>query len=298
MPRRQREDLEETDDDEDLELQDEDEEDEEDEEDGDGEHEDEEQEDDENGQDSHADNKYQHDDARISIRQLVSNIKRNDNDLANRLSNVYTDLRYLTKTIFIARSGKDEVTFYAPISRRTTAHLMQIIQCMQDERRKFLQKPVMLRISTDGGCAFTGLLIHDRLRQLCFPLHTVMDGSVCSAGVIMLLAGSRRYAMPSSSLLIHDVRSDFSGTRTELIYDLATTQSLHETFHALCVERTKIRQDELDKEIKHDGRLNANACFRYGFVHDVLWPRDAKKKPNRKRTRTSDFKKIVSIIHN
>ncbi len=66
-----------------------------------------------------------------------------------------------------------------------------------------------LHMSTEGGNMTAGFALYFFLKSLPIPLCTHNIGSVESVGVVIFLAGQRRYACPGTRFLIHPLHWGF-----------------------------------------------------------------------------------------
>ena len=82
---------------------------------------------------------------------------------------------------------------------------LYVLSCLQDTD----PAPLWLYIHTEGGDAYAGLSAMDHIKNLKVPVYTVVDGSCASAGTFILMGGEKKYALPNSSVLIHQIRTDF-----------------------------------------------------------------------------------------
>ena len=66
-----------------------------------------------------------------------------------------------------------------------------------------------LHMSTEGGNMTAGFALYFFLKSLPLPLTTHNVGSVESVGVVIFLAGSKRYACPRTRFLVHPLHWGF-----------------------------------------------------------------------------------------
>ena len=64
-------------------------------------------------------------------------------------------------------------------------------------------------MSTEGGNMTAGFALYFFLKSLPLPLTTYNVGSVESVGVVIFLAGSKRYACPRTRFLVHPLHWGF-----------------------------------------------------------------------------------------
>ena len=81
----------------------------------------------------------------------------------------------------------------------------------------FTPKPIYLHITTNGGDLLAGFFGYDKIKGSKYPINTIIEGCVASAGSLLSMAGHTRYMTPSSHLLIHQLRTGMFGTYEELV---------------------------------------------------------------------------------
>jgi len=65
------------------------------------------------------------------------------------------------------------------------------------------KEPIHVFLDTDGGNIKTALSIYDLLRACNAPIHTYAMSEVSSAGVLIYLAGKKRYAFKHTEFMTH-----------------------------------------------------------------------------------------------
>jgi ATP-dependent Clp protease protease subunit len=64
--------------------------------------------------------------------------------------------------------------------------------------------PIHLVVTSHGGPTGIGMSFYDSMRSVYKPvLYTIGSGDVDSSGIIVFLAGERRYITPNTTLLLH-----------------------------------------------------------------------------------------------
>jgi ATP-dependent Clp endopeptidase proteolytic subunit ClpP len=131
-------------------------------------------------------------------------------------------------------------------------------------------KPIKLYISSYGGSVYQVLGAYDSIKQMKVPVHTICKGFVASAGTILSLAGSKRFIMKNSYMLIHELRSAMWGKFQEIRDDFTNCQTLMDHLKKIYVENTKLTAEELDDILKHDISWNAEICLEKGLVDEII----------------------------
>lgn len=108
----------------------------------------------------------------------------------------------LPPQVHITRST--EITFNAIVDDESCDELMQKIHEAMDNGAK----DITVWISSEGGSLFAALGTYDRLRYLQrihdVNIYTVATGYVLSAGMLLLAAGTQRYALPHALFMLHE----------------------------------------------------------------------------------------------
>src|SRR5437899_6608570 len=80
------------------------------------------------------------------------------------------------------------------------------------------KKEVNMYINSPGGVVTAGLAIYDTMQFVRPPVSTLCVGQAASAGATLLAAGAkgRRYALPHSRILIHQVSGGFEGQAADI----------------------------------------------------------------------------------
>lgn len=75
------------------------------------------------------------------------------------------------------------------------------------------QSPITMIINSPGGGVYDGLSLADTMNHIKCPVHTIVSGMAMSMGAYLLANGEKGYrmALPSSTVMIHQVMSGISG---------------------------------------------------------------------------------------
>ncbi len=97
------------------------------------------------------------------------------------------------------------VHFIGPINHASACTVRNLcLQALQSGATE-----LELHMSTEGGNMTAGFALYFFLKSLPLPLTTHNVGSVESVGVVIFLAGSKRYACPGTRFLVHPLHWGF-----------------------------------------------------------------------------------------
>lgn len=97
------------------------------------------------------------------------------------------------------------VHFIGPISHASVCTVRNLcLQALQSGASE-----IELHMSTEGGNMTAGFALYFFLKSLPLPLTTHNIGSIESVGVVIFLAGQKRYACPGARFLVHPLHWGF-----------------------------------------------------------------------------------------
>jgi ATP-dependent Clp protease, protease subunit len=170
------------------------------------------------------------------------------------------------------------IKFFAAVNENSINPLMNIVD---QSVREGVQRLVLL-ISSTGGSVFHGLSAYNCLKGLPIEIETHNFGSVDSIGVVLFLAGSKRYSVPDARFLIHPVSWGFeSNVRLEDKQIEETLKSLRidtENIAAVIAASTKKKERDIIKFMHERTTLSPEQAQEFGLVHEIkqqLVPSDA-----------------------
>lgn len=179
----------------------------------------------------------------------------------------------------------NHIYFKCPVTEESVNKLMRIITTMNNDFDNIktatkigtlIPNPIYLHLSTDGGDAFMGMAAADAIKNSKLPIHTVIEGKVCSAGTFMSVCGKKRYITAHSYVLIHQERLLTLGTYSAKHDDIKDThenmKNSEKNLIDLYVEncKGKIKRSMIEKLIRRELFLDAKQCIDMGIC-DEIW---------------------------
>lgn len=164
--------------------------------------------------------------------------------------------------------GTNHILFYSAVSTTTISTLHTIIlELVHGPKPPPL---IHLHLFSDGGCAYAGMCAYDIIRKCPIPIHTIVEGRVCSAATYMSTAGHRRVMMENASFMVHQISTEFSGSIDDLKIDLKNIKSITAQCMSMYMSATGLSMKTINDLIKDDTHLTATECLRLGFIHAII----------------------------
>ena len=115
-------------------------------------------------------------------------------------------------------------------------------------------KDIALYINSPGGSVSSGFAIYDTMKSLHCDVSTICVGTAASMGAFLLAGGTKgkRYALPNSQIMLHQVLSSFGGQSSDIAIHADHTKKI----------QTKINQILADPGIL----LNRSAGIPNGII--------------------------------
>lgn len=133
------------------------------------------------------------------------------------------------------------------------------------------RKPIILYINSPGGSVTDGFAIIDCLLLSKTPIYTVNIATCYSMGFLIFLAGSKRFALPSSTYLCHD-GGNFAYDSTAKLKDRMEFElgAMEEHTKEYVISRTNISSDLYDVNYRKEWYFYPDEAKKYGVVTDIV----------------------------
>lgn len=133
-------------------------------------------------------------------------------------------------------------------------------------------KDIQLYINSPGGSVSAGLAIYDTMNYIKPDVSTICIGMAASMGAFLLAAGKKgkRFALPNSKVLIHQVMSGFEGQASDVKIHAEETLKVRDQLNKILAERTGKSVKEIEKDTDRDNFMTADEALKYGLIDEVI----------------------------
>ncbi len=137
------------------------------------------------------------------------------------------------------------------------------------------EKDIWLYINSPGGSVTAGMAIFDTMQFIKPDVSTLCVGMAASMGAFLLAAGAKgkRYALPNSTVLIHQPSGGFQGQVSDIERHAQYVIDLKRRFITLMAQFTGRTIEQVERDHDRDNFLWADAAKEYGIVDKVLQKR-------------------------
>src|SRR5580693_6837 len=151
------------------------------------------------------------------------------------------------------------------------------------------KKDISIYINSPGGSVTAGLAIYDTMQFLTCDVNTYCIGMAASMGAVLLAAGAKgkRYALPNSDIMIHQVSGGAQGTASDVERTVEYMFKLKKRLIHLLAQHTGKSDDQVKVDSDRDYYMSADEAKAYGLVDEVVKSRKEIKLPDGTETATS-----------
>jgi ATP-dependent Clp protease, protease subunit len=186
----------------------------------------------------------------------------------------------------------NKIYFYKGVSRDSVLNLIGVLNENIKKLKAVISQigsidniPIYLFINSEGGDYFAGLSAMDHIKNMNYPIYTVIDGMVASAATFISLAGTKRFITRSSWVLVHQIRSWFGGmyTHEQLKDEMENSGNIMKSLNIMYSEHTRIPKKKLDQFFKHDLYIDSAQVLKYGIADHIYYGNDSENTITKKR---------------
>lgn len=137
------------------------------------------------------------------------------------------------------------------------------------------EKEINLYINSPGGSVSAGLAIYDTMRYITAPVSTLCMGMAASMGAFLLSAGKKgmRFALPHSTIMIHQPLGGFRGQATDIDIHAREMQRIKQMINTILSENTGRDFETVCAATERDNFLTPEAALDFGIIDKVLTSR-------------------------
>jgi ATP-dependent Clp protease, protease subunit len=138
---------------------------------------------------------------------------------------------------------------------------------MQDPKRD-----INLYINSPGGSVTAGLAIYDTMQFVTCDVATYCMGIAASMGAVLLAAGTqgKRYALPNSDIMIHQVSGGAQGTASDVERTVEWMFKIKRRLIHILSAHTGKSDEQVQIDSDRDYWMSADEAKAYGLVDEVV----------------------------
>jgi ATP-dependent Clp protease, protease subunit len=143
------------------------------------------------------------------------------------------------------------------------------------------KKDINVYINSPGGSVTAGLAIYDTMQFVTCDVATYCVGIAASMGAVLLAAGTRgkRYALPNSDIMIHQVSGGAQGTASDVERTVEWMFKIKKRLIHILSQHTGKTEEQIGIDSDRDYWMSSEEARGYGLVDEVVKSRKDVKEP-------------------
>ena len=132
-------------------------------------------------------------------------------------------------------------------------------------------KDISLYINSPGGSVTAGLAIMDTMDFIKCDVSTVCVGLCASMAAVLLSAGAKgkRFALPNSTILIHQPMGQAQGQETDISIVAEQIKKTREQLNKILADNTGQSLKTIQKDTDRDNYMSAEEALKYGLIDKI-----------------------------
>lgn len=134
------------------------------------------------------------------------------------------------------------------------------------------KKDIQLYINSPGGSVTAGLAIYDTMQYVKCDVSTMCIGIAASMAATILASGTngKRFALPNSEILIHQVMGEAGGQAVEIEISAKHILKIKDRLNDILAKHTGQKIDKIEKDTDRDFYMNAHEAKEYGIIDKII----------------------------
>ncbi len=138
------------------------------------------------------------------------------------------------------------------------------------------ETPIYLYINSPGGHVTSGLAIYDTIQYVKPEVSTICIGQAVSMAAVLLASGAagKRYALPHSRVMIHQVLGGVSGQASDIEIHAKEIVRVKEQLNSILEKHTGQTLERIARDTDRDFFMTAQDSIKYGIVDAIITERE------------------------
>lgn len=133
-------------------------------------------------------------------------------------------------------------------------------------------KDISIYINSPGGAVTAGLAIYDTMQYVKCDIQTICMGQAASMAAVLLAGGTtgKRYALPSSRVMIHQPWGGTQGQATDIAIQTKEIIRLKKLSIEYFAYHTVKPVEQVGQDMERDYFMSAEDALEYGIVDHIM----------------------------
>jgi ATP-dependent Clp protease protease subunit len=169
-----------------------------------------------------------------------------------------------------SRLLKDRIIFLGGPINDAVANLVvaQLLFLAHEDPKKDIQ----LYINSPGGSVVAGMAIYDTMQFIKPEVSTICVGMAASMAAVILTAGAKgkRFALPNSEILIHQVMGGAEGQASDIEITAKQILKMKAKLNNILSKHTGQKVEKIEKDADRDYYMSSAEAKEYGLIDEMI----------------------------
>lgn len=169
-----------------------------------------------------------------------------------------------------SRLLKDRIVFLGePITDHVANILIAQFLFLDAENR---EKDIKFYINTPGGSVSAGMAVYDTMQYVKADVSTICVGMAASMGAMLLAAGAsgKRFSLPNSEIMIHQVMSGTEGQATDIKIQAEHILKVKDKMDRILAKHTGQKVSTIEADTDRDKFMTPEEAKKYGIIDKII----------------------------
>lgn len=133
-------------------------------------------------------------------------------------------------------------------------------------------KDIKFYINSPGGSVTSGMAIYDTMQYIKSDVSTICIGMAASMGAVLLAAGAKgkRFALPNSEMMIHQVMGGAEGQATDIKIQAEHILKIKDKLNKILSHHTGQSVKQVEQDTDRDHFMSSDEAKKYGLIDKII----------------------------
>ncbi len=134
------------------------------------------------------------------------------------------------------------------------------------------KEDIKLYINSPGGSVTSAMALYDTMQHVKADVSTICIGQAASAAAVLLACGAKgkRYSLPNSRVLIHQVMGGFEGQQKDVEIHAREMLRVKNQLNQILSRHTGQNIKKIEQDSDRDYFMSADEAKKYGIIDKII----------------------------
>lgn len=131
---------------------------------------------------------------------------------------------------------------------------------------------IKIYINSPGGSVTSAMALYDSMQHVKADVSTIVIGQAASAAAVLLSAGAKgkRFALPNSRIMIHQVMGGVEGQQTDVEIQAREMLRMKNQINEIMAKHTGQSLKKIENDTERDYFMTPEDAKKYGLIDKII----------------------------